>query len=724
MPRWRAFVRGAVPLGCLSVLAAPPLQAQGTRVEPRAGLVITSSVRIAPGTWRLDAPHSPDSALIVIRGDNITVDFGGATLLGRDPGADPDAARGVAIRIDGGRNVRIRGAHIRGYRFGILARGTRNLQLIDNDLSYGWKPRLFSVVEHESLTDWLSFHRNDEGEWLRFGAAIYLDGVRGGTIRGNRAVQGMNALLMSRSDSLLVRDNVFAFNSGLGIGLFRSSHNTIVRNRVDYNVRGYSHGFYRRGQDSAGILLYEQSMRNVVAFNSATHSGDGLFLWAGQSTMDTGEGGANDNLFYANDFSFAPTNAMEATFSRNVFLANRAEGSTYGLWGGYSWESIIAGNCFAGNQWGIAIEHGQDNVIVGNRFLGDSTAIRLWANPTQPSDWGYPRNRDTRSRGYRIEGNVFADNRVRIDTAATAGVRVVANDSTTPVASCDRLPPVPKEFEALVPNIPGVPRAVPASPEAQRPRAAIVVDEWGPYDWQSPKLWPVDSTRAVPLRLAVLGPAGTWRVVEQRGVAMVSAEDGRTGDTIAVTPHRDSLGDWRITLEYRGAATTSPRGEITAAGEPVRFSYERFEPPMHWDVRFVTWSDPTDPRTHAAAFDSLFRRGAGFARQAPRLDFMWYRPQRRELPQARWGLEATTTVRLPPGTYSLRTLSDDGIRVWVDDSLVIDNWDLHGTEVDYARLEGGVRRLRVQYFQVDGWTELRVDIVRGVQRSPGSPGPH
>ena len=27
--------------------------------------------------------------------------------------------------------------------------------------------------------------------------------------------------------------------------------------------------------------MYEQSSHNVVAYNSVTHSGDGLFLWAG-----------------------------------------------------------------------------------------------------------------------------------------------------------------------------------------------------------------------------------------------------------------------------------------------------------------------------------------------------------------------------------------------------------------------------------------------------------
>ncbi len=108
----------------------------------------------------------------------------------------------------------------------------------------------------------------------------------------------------------------------------------------------------------------------------------------------------------------------------------------------------------------------------------------------------------------------------------------------------------------------------------------------------------------------------------------------------------------------------------------------------------------------------------------PRLDMMWYRPAIRELPQARWALEATGTVTLSAGEYTLRTISDDGIRVWIDGRLMIDNWDLHGSEVDYAALGGGQHELRVQYFQVDGWTEFRLDILKGVQRSAGSPGPH
>lgn len=698
---------------------------QGVRVvELQPGLVITASTRLAAKTYRLRAPASLDSALIVVRGDNITLDLGGAIIQGSDPLGDPDLAMGVAIRIEGGRNVRVRNGTVRGFRIAVLARDTRGLELRDIDASYNWKPRLFSLVEHESLADWLSFHRNEQDEWLRFGAAFYLSGVTSGAIRGNTAEQGMNGLLMTRTDSMVIEGNNFSFNSGLGIGLYRSSHNTITHNRADYNVRGYSHGFYRRGQDSAGILLYEQSMQNVVAFNSATHGGDGLFLWAGQSTMDTGTGGANDNLFYGNDFSFAPANSMEATFSRNAFVANRAEGSEYGLWGGYSYESRIVANCFARNRFGIAIEHGQENVIVANRFVGDSVAIRLWADSIQPSDWGYPKHHDTRSREYRIEGNAFTGTQQRIVTANTADLHETASDSASRSTGCGTRPVVPPEFAALVPGRSVVRRPLPSTPAARRDRSAIVVDEWGPFDWKAPKLWPVDSTRKVPLRLAVLGPAGRWRVADRRGIEALSREAGVVGDTLAVIPFPDSVGNWEVTLEYRGAATTSPRGVRRPAGEPLRFSYGRFEPRAEWAVRFFTWSDGTDPRTREAAFASLLRGAPVLTRRLPRLDFLWYRPLFAELPPSRWALDASARITLPPGQYSLRTISDDGIRVWVDGRLVIDRWTLHGSEIDYAPIAGGSHDVRVQFFQVDGWTELRLEFVRGMVRSSGSPGPH
>ena len=176
-------------------------------------------------------------------------------------------------------------------------------------------------------------------------------------------------------------------------------------------------------------------------------------------------------------------------------------------------------------------------------------------------------------------------------------------------------------------------------------------------------------------------------------------------------------------MEYLGAATTTSRGEQKPAGTAVRFSYSRYEPSITWQLRAWAWPDSLDPRKEGN-WQRLTSASTLFERTVPRLDYMWYRPTIRELPQSRYAFEATGSVQLAPGEYTLRAISDDGIRVWVDGKLVIDNWDLHGSEIDYAPLTGGTHELRVQYFQIDGWAELRLDILRGVQRSPGSPGPH
>lgn len=233
----------------------------------------------------------------------------------------------------------------------------------------------------------------------------------------------------------------------------------------------------------------------------------------------------------------------------------------------------------------------------------------------------------------------------------------------------------------------------------QMGRAAIIVDEWGPYDWRTPKLWPVDSSRATPLALRVLGPTGQWRVIGQRGVAHLPRRAGNANDTIVVTPTAGDEHDWRITLR---------------AQDGRAFSYERFQPINSWRVTFTTFGDSV--RLDGREIRSL---------ETARLDYMWYRPLVPELPQSRWAAVATARVELPPGsTYTLRSISDDGIRVFVDGQRVIDNWQAHGSEVDHAAIAPGRHELRVEYYQLDGWVELRVEIVRGRETSSGSPGPH
>ncbi|MDX2208643.1 MAG: NosD domain-containing protein [Gemmatimonadales bacterium] len=689
------------------------LSAQQRPVPFAPGMVITASTRIAPGSYRIPGG---DSVGIVIRGSNIVVDLRGVELVGDSLRTRPDRFTRTGLIVDGGRDVTVRGITIRGVKHGIIARGTRNLRLLDNTLSHNHKPRLLSGIEKESLVDWMSFHQNEKGEWLRFGAGIYLDAVTGGEIKGNTVRQGANGLMMTRTDSVLVWNNDFSFNSALGIGMYRSSHNRIVHNRIDWNVRGYSHGFYHRGQDSAGLLMYEQSSHNVVAHNSVTHSGDGLFLWAGQHTMDTGDGGANDNLFYGNDFSHAPTNGIEATFSRNVFVRNRIEENWHGVWGGYSYQSVFLGNSFRNNFEAIAIEHGQDNRIAGNTFEGDNTAIRLWWNRLEPSDWGYPKYRDTRSRDYVVLGNSFFDVRLAFRVDNTQRLRVDGNvfrgvDSLTRLtgdttgwtlvpATGGRQAPSPVPARYLVPKRSGgLDAMIPDG--ARRGKATIIVDKWGPYDWQSPKLWPVGRSDQSPQPLRVLGPPGVWRVVGLEGVMALSAEAGTVGDTLTVVPTGGREHDWSVELEYTGAPVVSPFGEVTGKGEPVRFGWSRFAPKIAWQLQFRP--------APAVTLDSTTQVVARM--DTTHLDLTWYRPPRTGIPQAGVHTTARGVVKLAPGRYMLRTVADDAVWVFLDGVMILEDsvpGESRVREVEFTAT--GTHELRVEHWQKDGWYELRVDV--------------
>ncbi len=248
------------------------------------------------------------------------------------------------------------------------------------------------------------------------------------------------------------------------------------------------------------------------------------------------------------------------------------------------------------------------------------------------------------------------------------------------------------------------------------PRSTIVVDDWGPYDWKSPKLWPVDSTTGATLRLRVLAPRGQgdWRVLRARGAAL-SRDSGKPGDAFTVRPAGGPVEDWDIALEYRGRATRTPRGATRPAGAGYIFTYARFDPRAKWDVKVFAWNDSTHPLKVPAAFDELLagkRDTAALSLTASRIDYMWYRPRIAGWPAEKYGVSASTEVTLPPGKYSLRTISDDGIRVWVDDALVVDYWGVHESEVREVPLSPGKHRIRLVYFQDGGWAELRTEIIK------------
>lgn len=637
------------------------------------GCVIRKSVDVVPTLYRLAAPETPGKAndetipvfpqpAVDIRGSNILVDFHGATLEGTPEDTAPDLRKGLGILVEGV-NVTIKNVHVRGYKVGLLARSCPGLRLVDCDFSYNWKQHLGSTLEKEDERDWQFYQRNEKDEWLRYGAGIYLEGCDRFEVRGARVHGGQCGLMLTRCNRGRVWNSDFSFNSGLGIGMYRSSRNAIMHNRMDWDVRGFSYGVYNRGQDSAGILLYEQSNKNTIAYNSVTHGGDGFFLWAGQSTMDTGEGGCDDNLVFANDFSHSPANGIEATFSRNAFVANVILECWHGVWGGYSHDTKIVGNTFGYNGETIAIEHGQDNVISLNRIDSDSAGIDLWQNPITDRNWAYPKHRDTASHSYVIRDNLLFGipgagillknttdalidqngfQRDGVGISLTNSSHVVASDNRfegvgTPVRS-DSLglgnivdvdpglvsdsddasqipaatmtlggqpilkPPVSLDdylarFSAatagayskmiqeirtkgagaydglIVPPLKG--GMTPYLPKnALRGQRYILVDEWGPYDFLRPVLWPRGGN-GDSRRFEILGPAGKWRVISVSGVSSLSSKTGAVPGELDVRLAPGKPEKFTLTLEYAGGATVDELGRRTPAGTKIRFGYRK-----------------------------------------------------------------------------------------------------------------------------------------------------
>ncbi len=67
------------------------------------------------------------------------------------------------------------------------------------------------------------------------------------------------------------------------------------------------------------------------------------------------------------------------------------------------------------------------------------------------------------------------------------------------------------------------------------------------------------------------------------------------------------------------------------------------------------------------------------------------------------------------GKYTFTTDSDDGVRVWLDGKLVIENWDIHAPEKDSSPeielKEGQTIDLKVEYFQAEGGATLNLSVV-------------
>ncbi len=741
------------------LLIAPMLAAAPPVIEVRSdNTLVTRSctIRIPQGTI---IPDPDGNGVIHIAGDDIVVEFEAGTLLrgadvGEAPGQTPwDRLEGIGINVLRGAGVTLRSPRVRGFKVGVAASGTPGLTIEDGDFADNFRQRLNSTPLAEDASDWLWPHENDEGQWRsRYGAAMLIERSSDVTLRRNRVRTGQNGIILDRVIRARVYDNDASFLSGWGLAMWRSSDNIVSRNALDFCVRGHSEGVYNRGQDSAGILAFESCQRNTFAENSATHSGDGFFGFAGKEALgerpslepdlDLAAAGCTANIFYGNDFSYAPAHGLELTFSDGALVwGNRmVENAICGIWGGYSNDWTITENVFERNgqlgygqeRGAINIEHGSGHRIFSNSFIDNRVALHLWWD----DDTALLALPGVKARYRGVTDNEFLCNLVRMSTDASAfAVQVRSarpemlgtlahggNRIEIAAGSEWSLPagftPEPRDMTAAdcgaglrmpAPEILGASRPVGARAHL-RGRDRIIMGPWGPWDHESAM---VRRRGLLPgrVRYELFGDIGAPRPIEPRDSNLsvnVWRRDGfRELDIVAGAP---GVHPYRVEMRPGADRVTHLiQGTLIATA---------------WEVRlFPMTVDPLAPDT-LEAWRAEARAESAARATTDALDFVFgsagpaavptLRNATGTLPgRARFGLVARTSLPLPPGRWKFTTLSDDGVRVRVNGTTIIENWTHHGPTTDTGLFEQpapGPAEIEVEYFQLDGHTVLRLEI--------------
>lgn len=729
---------------------------------------------------RADVIRDEDgNGVIHVGADGITIEFadGHHDLFGAETGTSWDTLEGIGIRIDGHRDVTIRHAHLHRFKVGIYATDADGLVLEGCDVAGGFAQRLRSSPAAEDSADWIWPHHNDRNEWMdRYGAGIYIEDSNRVTVRGCFARERQNGIVLHRVNDSKVFDNDCSFLSGWGLALWRSSRNFITRNAFDFCVRGYSHRVYNRGQDSAGILMFEQCSDNVIAENSATHGGDGLFAFAGREALgedwlererarlkaETGEEnvdhlivypkellqrvyrrGNNRNLIINNDFSHAAAHGIEVTFSfDNQIIGNRIVGNAIcGLWGGYSQDTLIAGNEFQDNggmgygleRGGINIEHGVGNLILENGFRANRCGIHLWwdadeklmtapwakvNHPRLPRDpdGGIPagaRPADGRhmlpSADNIIEGNTFIGDDIAIQLRSAESTFIGDNHFENVGAETDSTDSQIHSGLGHVPwRIPRHPVLGETRPVGARGELAgrknIIMTEWWPYDWSYPYL---------------------HRVADQNGRHVYRLLGATRVDWVAVAG-RVEYSEVLLDGEYRVEITPVAAGAIvpyavTAEVDGEIITRHGVIGSAEWSVRVFAYE--TDPRVDLNAWrQEAEANGVTFI--VPHLDLVFGMGGPSDLadipdaiadaalPVDHFGTIARTKIAIPAGRWRIRTRSDDGIRVRVDDRVLIEDWTHHVPRTHTAEItlnEDAIVEIVIEHFELKGNAVLSLE---------------
>ncbi len=337
-----------------------------------------------PGNYII--PDPGNDGLVQIDGkENIILDGSGVYADGTD-------YSGYMIKISNSSNIHIRNfggaSH---YFYAVHITGSDHILIEDNDFSYN------KVDSSGWISIWTDYNQ-------ALGGGVLMHQTEYAQVTNNVMKYQNDGVALYHCDSILVHGNDFAWNTSYGIRMYFTD-NCDIQNNVAHHINRP----FTDPSDCAAILLIV-SNDNYVVNNDFSYSGDGIFLGQFQYSQIL-----NNNYFAYNECSYSPHNAIEATFADgNVFEYNICNYSHYGLWLGYSYNTVVRGNEIIGNFYaGVAIDRGHSNLLEENIIKTNPTGIELWEGT------GIPPYQNQNSGDYLIRENQIEGNTVAISLRET-----------------------------------------------------------------------------------------------------------------------------------------------------------------------------------------------------------------------------------------------------------------------------------------------------------------
>ena len=172
-------------------------------------------------------------------------------------------------------------------------------------------------------------------------------------------------------------------------------------------------------------------------------------------------------------------------------------------------------------------------------------------------------------------------------------------------------------------------------------------------------------------------------------------------------------------MNYRGATIHLQQRNPGESAVPVLVSSCGYgvlwDNPAITDVSVGAGNEEIIPSTQlytedgqAGGLTARYYRGENFdtlvaTHTNAQVDFDWSDTPPADLPHDHYSVRWTGLIEAnQAGTYTLLASSDDGVRVWVDDKLMINAWNTRPVQTDAAKVEFAAHsrhRIRMEYFQ-------------------------